>query len=169
MDIPTSHVVSWPTTWEYLYFYLVVSEEAVSTVLIKGPNDHQILIYFISKALVRLETWYQKIDRETMSLVTTSVKLYRYFLTYTIIVRTETPLKQVLQQPNLFGRLEKWYIKIYEFDASYESRKASKVQLFVDFIEEITPCTLESAHTWVVSTNGLFNSLRSGDMPILES
>lgn len=47
-----------------------------------------------------------------------------------------------------------WSIDIYEFDVFFESRKAVKAQLFVDFIAELTIGMTKVAHTWVVFTSG---------------
>lgn len=46
------------------------------------------------------------------------------------------------------------YRYIYEFDVFFESRKAVKAQLFVDFIAELTIGMTKVAHTWVVFTSG---------------
>jgi hypothetical protein len=47
-------------------------------------------------------------------------KLRRYFLAHSIVVQTDQPLKNVLFQPDLAGRMTKWSIELSEFDITFE-------------------------------------------------
>lgn len=80
-----------PSSGEVLFLYLAVAEEAMSVVLIRETGGGKILIYFISKALVRAETRYQKIEKVAILVVVVSPKLKRYFLANSIVVLTDFP------------------------------------------------------------------------------
>lgn len=69
-----------PIPDEVLYLYLEVFKEAVSVVLITKKDSNQNPIYLISKALVVLETHYQKIEKITLTLVTASRKSASIFI-----------------------------------------------------------------------------------------
>lgn len=71
----TSLVPTRPLPEKILYLYLVIFEEAVSSVLIRELGSIRNMVYFILKALVRPETNYEKIEKITLALVTTSIKL----------------------------------------------------------------------------------------------
>ena len=73
-----------------------------------------------------------------MIIVHTSKKLLQYFQAYSIIIRTNFPLRKILQRPETSGRLVQWSVQLGEFDISYESRQQIKAQALADFIQEMT-------------------------------
>ncbi|XP_058106349.1 uncharacterized protein LOC131249561 [Magnolia sinica] len=75
-------------------------------------------------------------DKQKMTFVTDK-GLY-YYKVYTIIVPTNQPLHQVLQKPEVSGRLTKWAIELGKFDVKYQPQSAIKGQVVVDFIVELT-------------------------------
>ena len=62
---------------EKLYLYLVVSEEAVNTALVKEEEKVQLLVYYVNKRLLDAETRYLELEKFTMALVVASIKLRR--------------------------------------------------------------------------------------------
>jgi len=68
-------VFSRPDEGETLYLYLFVSSKADNAVLIRETHEGQKPTYFTSKALLGLETRYQKIEMVALSLVTTARRL----------------------------------------------------------------------------------------------
>lgn len=100
-------------------------------------------LFFVSKALIGVKTQYPKIKNISLTLIMASRKLVHYFLEHTIFVRTNLPLKQVLYIPYLSKQMTKWSIEIFEFDVSFEPRKALKAQVFAHFLEKMTSITLE--------------------------
>lgn len=72
---------------EDLYMYLVVSEHAVSAILLKVHEGIQ-----IGKTLVDAETKYLHLEKLTLALVQPTRKLPHYFQAYTIYMLTEYPL-----------------------------------------------------------------------------
>jgi len=63
----------------------------------------------------------------------------------------------------------KWSLKLSEFNINYESRKALKVQVFADFLAEVTFPTEENKEEWTVFVDGSSNSKESGARVIVEN
>ncbi|MCI46663.1 maturase K, partial [Trifolium medium] len=76
-----------------------------------------------------------------LAVVMAARELRHYFLAHSIIIRTDQPIKQLLAQPDMTGRMLKWSLELAEFDISYESRKALKAQVLADFVAEMTTPT----------------------------
>ncbi|KAL0389156.1 UNVERIFIED_CONTAM: hypothetical protein Scaly_0272700 [Sesamum calycinum] len=95
-----------PMPGDTLYLYLSSTPQAISFVLVREEDGGQTPIYYASKVLNGAECRYRPIERLALALVTTARKLRRYFFSYPIGVRTNTPLKQVLGRPEASGRLE---------------------------------------------------------------
>ncbi|KAI5355931.1 hypothetical protein L3X38_008826 [Prunus dulcis] len=72
-----------------------------------------------------------------------SARLRPYFQAHGIKVLTNQPLRQVLQKPEISGRLIKWAIELGEFDIQFIPRPAEKGQAVADFIFELTPSTAQ--------------------------
>ena len=92
--------MSKPVDGEPLYLYLAVTEEAMSSVLVRiQANDHM-PIYYLSKALAGAETRYSRVEKLAYALIYTARRLKLYFKSHQIIVLTSEPLKQVLGKPD---------------------------------------------------------------------
>ena len=76
--------------------YLIVSEEAVSTTLIRKEEKMQWRVYYVSKRLLDVETRYPELEKLPLDLVIASRKLRPYFHVHTIEVLTNYPLCKVL-------------------------------------------------------------------------
>ena len=92
---------------EKLYLYLAVSEEAVSTALVRGEDKVQWPVYYVSKRLLDTETRYPKLKKLVLALMVASKRLRPYFHAHLIEVLTNYPLHQVLQKLEASGRLLK--------------------------------------------------------------
>lgn len=103
-----SPVLSWPEKDKVLYLYLVVTSEAISAMLIRETPEGQRLIYFTSKALQGPKSRYQQIKKVDLALVTAARRLRHYFMAYTIMVRMDQPIKQLLGRRDMADRMLKW-------------------------------------------------------------
>ena len=65
-----------------------------------------------------------------------SRKLRPYFHAHAIEVLTDTPLRQVLHNPETLGKLLKWSIELSQFDITYTPRTSVNRQVLADFIVE---------------------------------
>ncbi|XP_022891660.1 uncharacterized protein LOC111406473 [Olea europaea var. sylvestris] len=134
-------LLSKPKPQESLLLYLAVSNEAVSAVIVREENEHQLSVYYVSKALLSAETHYPDIEKLALALITASRKLRPYFQAHSIEVLTNFPLKQMLQRTEASGRLLKWVIELSYFDLLFQLRHVIKGQALADFVAEfaITP------------------------------
>jgi hypothetical protein len=115
------------------------------------------------------ETRYQKIEKVALALLTEARRLRQYFLANTVIVWTDQPIRQIQGRPNVAGRMMKWSLELSEFDIHYESRKALKAQVFVDFLAEMTFPEEGSTEEWAVFVDESSNSKGSGARVIIEN
>ncbi|GKC80862.1 reverse transcriptase domain-containing protein [Tanacetum coccineum] len=122
---------------EELIVYLAASKEAVSAVLMTEREDMQMPIYFVSRALRGPEVNYTPMEKVVLALVHASKRLRRYFQAHPIIVITDQPIKNILSNPEVAGRMQKWSIQLGEFDIHYRPKVSVKGQEQADFIIEI--------------------------------
>ncbi|KAK4385630.1 hypothetical protein Sango_2687000 [Sesamum angolense] len=81
--------------------------KAVSFVLVREKDGTHIPIYYVSKVLNGAECGDPSTEKMALALITTARKLRPYFLSYPVVVRTNTPLKQVLGKPEVSGAISK--------------------------------------------------------------
>jgi len=65
-------------------------------------------------------------------------RLGQSFLSYTIIARTDQPIRQILARLDVAGRMMKWSLELSEFNIHFESSEAFKAQMFTEFVAEMT-------------------------------
>ena len=99
--LTTPPLLSKPLLGEVLLLYLVVSEHAVSAVLIREEGSKQLPIYYVSKALLDAETRYSHLENLTLPLIVAARKLRPYFQAQPIMVVTSFPTKLVLHKPEV--------------------------------------------------------------------
>ncbi|XP_022894051.1 uncharacterized protein LOC111408536 [Olea europaea var. sylvestris] len=75
------------------------------------------------------------------------------------------PLKNILQKPDVSGRLLRWEIELKEFDIEFKPRPSIKAQAIADFIAELTPrpwgpdsSSSSSISMWEIFVDGASNS-----------
>ncbi|GJR71655.1 reverse transcriptase domain-containing protein [Tanacetum coccineum] len=93
-------------------------------------------IYFVSRALRGLEVNYTSMDKLVLALVHASKRLRRYFQAHPIVVVTDQPIKNILSNPEVASRMQKWSIQLREFGIHYRPRISVKGQVLADFIVE---------------------------------
>ncbi|GJS48994.1 reverse transcriptase domain-containing protein [Tanacetum coccineum] len=125
-----------PEEQEELIVYLAASKEAVSVVLMTEREARQMPIYFVSRALRGPEVNYTSMEKLVLALVHASKRLRRYFQAHPIIVVTDQPIKNILSNPEVAGRMQKWSIQLGEFGIYYRPRVSVKGQVLADFILE---------------------------------
>ncbi|GKF05716.1 reverse transcriptase domain-containing protein, partial [Tanacetum coccineum] len=152
-----------PMEKEELIVYLAAAKEAVSAVLMTEREAKQMPIYFVSWALRGPELNYTTMEKLVMDLVHASKRLKRHLQAHLIIVITDQPIQQILSRPEVAGRLQKWSIKLEEYEIHYRPRISVKGQILADFIverlEEDSPDTLmeeegELLEPWILFTDG---------------
>ena len=87
---------------EDLYMYLLVSDHAVSIVLLRDQGIQQ-PVYYISKSLVDAKTRYLPLEKLVLALVHATRKLSHYFQAHTMFLLTEYPLQSLLKRSDFTG------------------------------------------------------------------
>ncbi|KAL2232611.1 UNVERIFIED_CONTAM: Retrovirus-related Pol polyprotein from transposon 17.6 [Sesamum indicum] len=145
-----------PKGSEVLYVYLAVSENAISSALIREEGGVQSPIYYVSRMLHGAEKRYAQIEKLALTLIVTARKLQPYFQGHRIIVLTNHPLPS--------GRLVKWAVELGEFDIEYQARTALKGQVLADFMVEFVgePETEPRLGKWMLHVDGSSNAGNGG-------
>ncbi|XP_072062334.1 uncharacterized protein [Arachis hypogaea] len=134
-------VLGKPRAGEPLYLYLSVTEEALAAVLVTEEAKTQQPVYFVSRALQGPELRNSKLERLALALLVSSRRLRQYFQSHRIVVRTDQAIRQILQKPDLAGRMMTWAIELSQYDLQYEPRHAIKAQAMADFLVEVKQMT----------------------------
>ncbi|GKF10945.1 reverse transcriptase domain-containing protein [Tanacetum coccineum] len=119
-------ILTAPKEKEELIMYLAAAKEAISTVLMTERDGKQMPIYFIIRALQGPKVNYTPMEKLILALASASKRLKRYFQAHTIVIITDQPIKQMLSNPEITGRLLKWRFKLEEHDIHYRPRTSIK-------------------------------------------
>ncbi|KAK4397280.1 Transposon Tf2-12 polyprotein [Sesamum angolense] len=154
---------------EPLYWYLAVSEETMSSVLVREEGKTQSLVYYVSKVLQGVEKRYAQIEKLALALIVTARKLRSYFQSHKITVFTNHPLRHIIARPNASGRLIKWVVEIGEHDIEYQNRTTINAQILADFIAEFAyEQVLERQGSWLLHVDGSSNANNGGAGVLLQ-
>ncbi|GKA28907.1 reverse transcriptase domain-containing protein [Tanacetum coccineum] len=75
-------------------------------------------------------------EKLVLALVHASKRLKRYFQAHPIIVITDQPIKSILSNLEVAGRMQKWSIQLGEFGIHYRPRISVKGKILAEFIIE---------------------------------
>ena len=78
------------------------------------------------------------------------------------------PIRQVLQKPDLVGRMVTWSVELSKFDIRYEPRVAIKAQALTDFLVEMMDEVESADLTWMLYIDGASSTKGCGVGVILE-
>ncbi|XP_057452608.1 uncharacterized protein LOC130744439 [Lotus japonicus] len=156
-------VLSKPVQSLPLHLYFSVSDHAINSVILPEAESEQKIVYFVSHTLQGAEIRYQKIEKAALAVLVTARRLRPYFQSFQVKVRTDLPLRQVLQKPDLSGRLVTWSMELSEYGLQYDKRGNIGAQALADFAVELTPEVGERVSTqWTLFINGSSNENGSG-------
>jgi ribonuclease HI len=119
-----------------LILYITTHLASIRALLAQHNDEgREVACYYLSLTLVGSENNYSPIEKLCLALVFSLKKLRHYMLVHPIqlIVKAD-PIRYVLNQPALMGRLGKWAVIMIEFDIMYVSQKAIKGQALDDFL-----------------------------------
>ncbi|GJU68977.1 reverse transcriptase domain-containing protein [Tanacetum coccineum] len=125
-----------PKEKEELIMYLAAAKEAISAVLMTEREGKQMSVYFVSRALRGLEINYTPMEKLVLALLSASRRLKSYFQAHTIVVITDQPIKQLLSNSEITGRMLKWKFELEGYDIQYRPRISIKGKILADFIVE---------------------------------
>lgn len=115
-------LLSKPIEGEPLYLYLAVSENTVSSVLMREEAKIHKPVYYVNKMLQGAEKRYLETEKLVLTLVVLQRKLQPYFQAHVIIVLTNQPLRQKLSKPEVSGRMIKWSVELEELGIQFQSK-----------------------------------------------
>ncbi|XP_015955632.1 uncharacterized protein LOC107480024 [Arachis duranensis] len=107
------------------------------------------------------ELKYQKLEKFNYALIVASRRLQPYFQSHTIRVRTNQPMKQILQKTDVVGKMVQWAIELSEFNFKYKTHTAIKTQCLTDFVAEYARDQEETSVTWELYVDGSSNRVGS--------
>jgi len=84
-----------------LRLYFVVTENAISSVLVQDQDQVQKPIYFVSKVLQGPEVRNQAIEKAALTVVFSARRLRHYFQSFTVIVMPDLPIRKVLKKSDV--------------------------------------------------------------------
>ncbi|XP_057543932.1 uncharacterized protein LOC130823331 [Amaranthus tricolor] len=152
-----------PIKGEKLVLYVSVSEYSLSGVLVAEREKKQFPVYYVSHAFRGSEGNYGEVEKVVFAIVMASRKLKPYFQSHQIIIRTDQPLKKILEGKNKSSRVTDWANQLADFGIEYEPRTAIKAQALADFIAESTfPCHPEPNQKWKLYVDGSSTQSASG-------
>ena len=156
---------------EVLYAYLIVTNYAISLILIRKKDRVQKPVYYISKSLQKTETHYLPLEKAVLAIVHARRKLLHYFQAHTMMVLTQLPLQALLKKLDYKGRIAKWGTMLRAYDVKYMPHTIIKGKVLADFVAEFTEGIVEKEEKtlgvmvtsaivvlpWEVYIDGAFN------------
>ncbi|KAL0445178.1 UNVERIFIED_CONTAM: hypothetical protein Slati_2240500 [Sesamum latifolium] len=134
--------------------------------LVSSWNKERIIT---RKTLQGPEDRYPQIEKLALALVTATRKLRPYFQSHPVVVLTNHPLKKILADLNISGRMVKWSIELRKHGIEYQPRPAIKSQPIADFISELIGTDdPQKTEWWKIFVDGSSTSLGSGAGIVVE-
>ena len=133
--LPTLQV---PVRRRPLLLYLASNSQAIGALLAQ-EDDHgnEQPVYYISRTLKDTETRYPKIEKVCLVIIYSFQRLKRYFSAHQILLVTKShPIKALLHQPLLTGRIVQWLVLLSQYDIGIRTPKAVKSQAIADLLAQ---------------------------------
>ena len=115
-------------------------------------------MYFISEVLSETKTRYSQIQKLLYVVILARRKLRHYFEAHPVTVVSSFPLREIVHNREVTGRIAKWSVEQMGETLTYAPRKAVKSQILADFIAEWTDTQLPppqiQAECWLMYFDG---------------
>jgi hypothetical protein len=157
---------------EPLYLYITATTQVVSVVIVVERTEEghtlpvQRPIYYISEVLSETKARYPQVQKLLYTVVLARRKLRHYFEAHLVTVVSSFPLGEIIQNPDVAGRIAKWSVELMGETLAYAPRKAIKSQILADFVAEWTdtqlPPLLIQAECWTLYFDGSVMKTRAG-------
>lgn len=138
-----------PSPGVELLLYIATSSSAVSATLVEErmveDTLKQLPIYFVSEALSGSKLLYSEMEKMAYAVVMAARKLRHYFKSFKIKVPTSFPLRDMFENREASGRIEKWATQLASHTIDIVPRSAIKSQVLVDFVADWTPSALSQS------------------------
>jgi hypothetical protein len=139
------------------YVCLSVGDTSIASVVIQVHDNKEKVVFYLSRRMLDVETWYPDIEKLCLCLFFTCTKLRHILLSVEIIIiYTSDVIKHLLSAPVLKGQLGKWMFALSEFDIRYQPAKAVKGQALAYLIAERvnTNIAVLSIRAWAMYFDG---------------
>jgi ribonuclease HI len=165
-----------PSLGAPLLLYVAASHSAVSAALVQEKQDGQVKkqapVYFVSEVLSLSKKNYTELENVLYVVLMASKKLRHYFQAYYIIVPLSQPLKDIMRNREVTGRIGKWAAKLNEFYIDYVHRSTIQSHALADFIVDWMPGAQEEeatkdAEAWTVFYDGSWETFGAGAVAVL--
>jgi hypothetical protein len=115
-----------------------------------NDKGKEVACYYLSCTMVGAKHNYSPIKKLCLALIFALKKLRHYMLAHEIqLVARVDPIKYLLSQPALTGRLAKWVLLMIEFDLTFVPQKLSKDKLWRSSLRHILyPMTPHSSSSY---------------------
>ena len=120
-----------PTSGKSFLLYVKVIDHSLGALLAqKDENCHEQAIYYLSRALIRVESRYNPIEKKCLALVFAIQKTQHYLVSQTIhVISRVNPLRLLMMKPgSLNSRLAKWALLLSQYDMLFVPQKAVKAR-----------------------------------------
>jgi len=154
-----------------LALYILVTEQAISSVLVRESGEELKLVYFVSKVLHRAEVRYLTIEKAALGIVVSARRLRHYFQNHKTKVMTDLLIRYILQKPDISGILVKWAIKLLDYGLQYEFKGSIRAQFFANFLVELSDSVCDrqtNMLSWILFVDGASKLKGSGAGVVLE-
>jgi hypothetical protein len=140
-----------PSPKANLLLYIATTDTAVSAVLVEEQMEADTLkqfpIYYASEALSGLKLSYSEMEKMAYTVVMPKRKLQHYFQSHNILVPTAFPLRDMFENKESTGRIDKWATELAEHVINFVSHSAIKSLVFADFVADWTPSVTKGTHS----------------------
>ena len=127
-----------PVCGRPLLLYLASNSQAIGALLEQEDDQgNEQSVYYVSRTLKDTETGYPKIEKACLVIIYASQRLKRYFSAHQILLVTKShPIKALLHQPFLTGRIAQWLVLCSQYDIGIRTPKAVKSQAIADLLAQ---------------------------------
>jgi hypothetical protein len=122
---------------DFLIFYFASFDTVAAVLLQKNVEGLEQSISFFSRALRDDELKYDLMDKQAYALVK-ALKSFRVYVLHSRVIAyvPSAVVKEILIQPNIDGKCNKWIVKILEFDLEIRPTKLVKGQGLANLLSE---------------------------------
>ncbi|XP_062006103.1 uncharacterized protein LOC133723308 [Rosa rugosa] len=131
-------VLGAPILGKPLILYIAAQERSLGALLAQENEEKkENVLYYLSRTLTGQELNYPPIEKICLALVFAIQKLRHYMQAYTVhLVARADPVKFVMLQPVLTGRMAIWALLLNQYEIIYILTKVVKGQALVDFLAD---------------------------------
>jgi hypothetical protein len=116
--------------------YISASAVSVAGVLIQiGDDDHEHVIYYISKNLSRPPLKYNHEEKLALAVILAVQKLHHYILLHTTkVIANSNPMQYLLSHRQINGKFSRWIIILQEYDLEFLTPKRKKALILTELV-----------------------------------